>query len=136
MKIFGVLLLSSAIASAMAQPMLGARISAAEAKNHLGENLTVCGRIASEKTVLSAEGQPTLVDLDVAYPDQIFTVLIWGDDRWRNYKGHLFPRVEQYVCASGVIQDYGGILDRDLLIVAREKEQLKWGGPCSQDLRC
>jgi hypothetical protein len=56
-------------------------ISAAEAKNHIGEQATVCGKIASEKTATSSRGEPTFINLDSAYPHQVLTILVWGDDR-------------------------------------------------------
>ena len=49
-----------------------------EAAKHVGENATVCGVVASVHTVSSSKGSPTFVNLDKPYPNQIFTVLIWG----------------------------------------------------------
>jgi hypothetical protein len=28
-----------------------------------------------------SRGEPTFLDIDVPYPHQVFTVLIWGEDR-------------------------------------------------------
>ena len=60
-----------------AQPV----ISAGEAKNHVGENATVCGEVASTRYVRRGSGRPTFLQLDKPYPRQIFTVVIWGSDR-------------------------------------------------------
>ena len=57
------------------------RLSAAEAKDHFGENATVCGEVASTRYVASSKGQPTFLNLDKPYPNQIFTVVIWGNNR-------------------------------------------------------
>ena len=45
------------------------------------KRLTVCGIVASAHYAASSKGQPTFVNLDKPYPNQIFTVLIWGSDR-------------------------------------------------------
>jgi hypothetical protein len=74
-------------------------ITAADAKNHIGEQATVCGKVASEHTATSSRGEPTFINLDAAYPNQIFTILVWGDDRQK--VGEL-PREGSRVCATGV----------------------------------
>ena len=55
-------------------------LTAAEAKNHLGETATVCGRVASAHFAEKAKGLPTFMNLDMPYPHQIFTIVIWGTD--------------------------------------------------------
>ena len=107
-----ILLLSMALLPAMAQT-----ITAADAKSHIGEKATVCGKVAGERTATSSRGEPTFVNLDSTYPNQVFTILIWGDDR-KNV-GEL-PRVGAHACASGVIQDYRGVPE----IVVKNGDQL------------
>ncbi len=98
-------------------PAVAATITAADAKNHIGEQATVCGSVANEKTATSSRGEPTFINLDATYPNQVFTILVWGDDR-KNV-GEL-PRVGSRVCASGVIKDYRGVPE----IVVRSSGQL------------
>jgi hypothetical protein len=57
------------------------KLTAAEAKNHIGEKATVCGTIASARYADRSNGQPTFLNLDEPYPKDIFTILIWGSDR-------------------------------------------------------
>ena len=52
-----------------------------EAANHIGEQATVCGMVASSKFATQARGQPTFLNLGKPYPEHIFTALIWGSDR-------------------------------------------------------
>ena len=40
-----------------------------------------CGHIAGSHTAYSSRGKPTFINLDRPYPNQIFTVLVWGSDR-------------------------------------------------------
>jgi len=58
-----------------------ARVSPIEAKDHIGELATVCGQVASARFAARAAGNPTFLNLDRAYPNHIFTALIWGNDR-------------------------------------------------------
>jgi hypothetical protein len=92
-------------------------LTTAQAKAHVGERATVCGKVACEKTATSSKGEPTFINLDSAYPSQVFTILVWGDDRKNVGK---LPQVGSRVCATGMIQDYRGIPE----IVVRSKRQL------------
>ena len=92
-------------------------LTTAQAKAHEGENATVCGVVAGERTATSSRGEPTFMNLDSTYPNQVFTILIWGDDR-KNV-GEL-PHVGSHVCVKGLIADYHGVPE----IVVRSSEQL------------
>jgi hypothetical protein len=98
-------------------PATAQSISAAEASRHIGENATVCGRVASERTATSSKGQPTFINLDSAYPNQVFTALVWGDDR--NKIGELPPE-GAHMCVKGPITNYKGVPE----IVVKEKDQI------------
>lgn len=56
-------------------------ITAAEAKDHVGETRTVCGKVASTHFASKSKGEPTFLNLDEPYPKEVFTILIWGSDR-------------------------------------------------------
>jgi hypothetical protein len=92
-------------------------ITASQAKAHEGESATVCGTVASEHTAMRSRGEPTFIDLGSAYPNQVFTILVWGDDRAN--VGDL-PRKGARACATGLIKDYRGVPE----IVVRSGEQL------------
>jgi hypothetical protein len=82
-----------------------AYITAGEAKNHVGEKTTVCGKVVGIHFVSSGKGQPTFIHFDEQYPNQIFTVVIWGADRPK------FGRPEETyldkdVCVTGKIAMY------------------------------
>jgi hypothetical protein len=79
-------------------------ISAADASKHVGEHATVCGQIAGEHTASTSRGTPTFINLDKPYPNQIFTILIWGEDR--SAVGQL--PASGRVCATGTIREYRG----------------------------
>ena len=95
-------------------------ISAAEAKNHVGERATVCGKVASTHYAAKSRGNPTFINLDKAYPNQIFTVLIRGSDRPKFGDPEEAYRTKR-ICVSGKISDYKGVPE----IVASEPSQIK-----------
>jgi hypothetical protein len=96
------------------------RLSAGEAKNHVGETATVCGEVASTRYASSTKGHPTFLNLDKPYPNHIFTIVIWGSDRGKfgtpesEYRG-------KHLCVTGKISDYHGTPE----IVAADPGQLK-----------
>ena len=57
------------------------KLSPTAAKDHVGETTTVCGNVASTHYAASTKGQPTFLNLDKAYPNQLFAIVIWGSDR-------------------------------------------------------
>lgn len=95
-------------------------ISTAEAKNHVGEKATVCGEVASVHYAARSRGNPTFINLDKPYPNQIFTVLIWGSDRPKFGDPEEAYR-SKHICVTGKISDYKGIPE----IVAYEPSQIK-----------
>lgn len=93
--------------SSVAYPQTG-HLTAAEAKNHVGENATVCGTVVSTHYSERTKGNPTFLNLDEPYPRQIFTILIWGSDRGKfgDPEGKFGNK---RVCVTGVIKDYKGV---------------------------
>jgi len=77
-------------------------LTTAQAKTHIGEQATVCGKAVGVHYAASSKGQPTFINLDKAYPNQVFTILIWGSDRPKfgnpeqEYSGKL-------LCVTGTI---------------------------------
>jgi hypothetical protein len=100
-------------------PAGAATLSAGEAKNHMGETATVCGTVASVFFAAGSRGTPTFVNLDKAYPNQVFTILIWGDDLPK-FKENPMSWEGKKACATGAISTYKGIPE----IVAKSQDQI------------
>ncbi len=99
--------------------LYGGSFPTTEASSHIGENATVCGIVSGGHYARSSKGQPTFINLDGAYPNQIFTIVIWGSDR------HKFSSPERRyndkrLCATGTIDSYRGTPQ----IVVANKSQL------------
>ena len=81
------------------------KLTTAEAKDHIGEQATVCGKVASTRYAATTRGKPTFLNLDKAYPSQVFTVLIWGDSREKFGTPEEKYRDKQ-ICVTGKITEY------------------------------
>jgi len=82
-------------------------VSPAGAIKHVGESATVCGRVASAHFAAASRGAPTFLNLDKPYPQQVFTVVIWGNSRPRfSYRPEKLDG--QDVCITGMIGSYRG----------------------------
>jgi hypothetical protein len=96
------------------------KLTPVEAKDHIGDRATVCGKVASTHYAKSSKGEPTFLNLDEPYPKEIFTILIWGSDREKfgapenDYKG-------LQVCVTGKITSYRSRPE----IVASERGQIE-----------
>jgi len=99
------------------------RLKASEAKDHIGETATVCGRVESAHFAASSKRQPTFINLDAPYPRQIFTIVIWGTDRMKFGKPEV-EYVHKEVCVTGQISEYRGVPE----VIATEPRQIKSAG--------
>jgi hypothetical protein len=84
----------------------GKKLTAREAKHHIGQQATVCGRVASWRHT-NAQGNPTFLDLDKPYPNQPFSVIIWGKNRAR-FRNPEETYRNKNICATGRIGSYRG----------------------------
>jgi DNA/RNA endonuclease YhcR with UshA esterase domain len=95
------------------------KLTASEAKEHYGENATVCGGVVSARYAESSKSQPTFLNLDKPYPNHIFTVVIWGSNRSKfgkpedDFKG-------KKICVTGKITAYAGLPE----IIADDPKQI------------
>jgi micrococcal nuclease len=95
------------------------KLATAEAKDHIGDRATVCGKVVSTHYAKSSKGKPTFLNLDEPYPKEVFTILIWGSDREMfgtpedEYKG-------LRVCVTGKLRSYRGRPE----IVATDRGQI------------
>jgi DNA/RNA endonuclease YhcR with UshA esterase domain len=105
-----------ATSSVLAQKTL----TAVEAKAHIGEQATVCGKVVSTRWAESSRGNPTFLNFDHAYPDQVFTLVIWGNDRSKFGEPETAYRGKR-ICVTGKISAFKGVPE----VVATEPSQIK-----------
>jgi DNA/RNA endonuclease YhcR with UshA esterase domain len=112
------ILLVGVLATSLAQAQK--LLTAAEAKAHIGEQATVCGHVVSAHFAARSRGNPTFLNLDKPYPNPVFTVVIWGEDRTK-FGSPEVTYAEKQVCATGDIVLYRGTPE----IIARDPSQIK-----------
>ena len=95
------------------------KLNPAEAKDHYGETATVCGDVVSTRFASSSKGEPTFLNLDKPYPNQVFTVVIWGENRGKFGKPEDDYK-DKRVCVTGKISAYSGLPE----IVVTEPKQI------------
>jgi hypothetical protein len=100
-----------------------AQITPSEAKRYIGKSETVCGQVASTNFAVRSKGQPTFLNLDSPYPNQVFAAVIWSTDREkfgtapeRTYNG-------RRICVTGVVSSYRGVPE----IVVSDPSQIRTG---------
>jgi len=91
-----------------ALPAVAADLSVEDAAHHVGENATVCGVVASTKFDAELQSQPTFLDFGKPYPDQVFTVVIFGEDRAKFGTPETSLRGKR-ICVTGKIQEKRGL---------------------------
>ncbi len=83
-------------------------IAPEDAINHIGQQATVCGTVASTHFASRSKKQPTFINLSRPYPNQIFTVVIWGLDRGRFSSAPEAYYSGKSICVRGQITQYKG----------------------------
>ena len=79
----------------------------ADAVNHIGEKATVCGEVTGAKFSSHRKRKPTFIDFGPPHPNQLFTALIWGENRDRfDYVPESL--LGKTICVSGTITEHKG----------------------------
>lgn len=90
-----------------------------DAQKYIGQTVTVCGKIFTARFLEQANKQPTLLNMGAAFPNQPFTVVIFGESRSNfTYKPEEFLNGKD-ICVTGVIQEYKG---KPQMILTKETE--------------
>ncbi len=94
-------------------------IPSSQAKDHIGDTLTVCGKVADARHLDTGSG-PTFLNFDKPFPDHTFTAFIAGDNRAK-FGTPEKEYLEKDICVTGKIQEYNGKPE----IVLTEPQQVK-----------
>ncbi len=79
----------------------------AEAGSHVGEETTVCGEVTGAKFSGHRKRKPTFIDFGPPHPNQLFTALIWGENRDK-FDYAPASLLGKTVCVFGKITEYKG----------------------------
>ena len=98
-------------------------VPAADARNHVGDYATVCGHVVNANYQPSIPGEPTFLDFGRPYPNAVFTVVIWAEQRQFYDVPPETAFVDQDVCVEGPIILYDGkpqIKDASIVTLMRD----------------
>jgi micrococcal nuclease len=106
----------------VAQTLLAAdAIPSAKAKDHIGQEGTVCGKVADTRYLESGR-KPTFLNFDERFPNHSFTAVIFGENRAK-FGTPEKDYLEKEICVTGKIEDFNGKPQ----IVITDPEQIKGG---------
>lgn len=89
-------------------------ITVAEAKDHAGEKVTICGEIKETFYNTKSKGEPTMLNFGAPYPNHTFSCIIWKDDLVNfDYKPATYLKGKQ-ICVTGIIKMYKGKPEMEL----------------------
>ena len=92
-------------ASSTIQEFPAGSITSAEAIDHIGSNATVCGAVhRTIYLIKSGGGNPTLVELDSIFPDELFVVQIFSRNRHNFAEPPEALYQDRSICATGLIE--------------------------------
>jgi len=85
-----------------------AQLTTAEAKAHVGQQATVCGTVKSARWATNSNRKPTFLNLDEAYPKQLFTVVIFEENRGKFTPPPEDQFKDKRICVTGRIEEFRG----------------------------
>jgi len=92
-----------------------------EAAKHVGEKVSVCGKIFGGRFFENGKNQPTLLNMGDKFPNNPLTVVIWGELRGKlGYKPEE-KFLDKEVCVIGTITLY----KEKPQIVVEQADQIK-----------
>jgi hypothetical protein len=87
------------------------KITTKEARTHVGETVTVCGKVVSTRTSkykVTSQGRPIFLNLDEPEPSPVFVILTWPSDSALPGKAE-DSYLGKQVCVTGKIVKARGV---------------------------
>jgi len=91
-----------------------------EAVAHVGDSITVTGKVFSTRYFENSKDAPTLMNLGAAYPNQLLTVVIYGESRSKFSQSPEVFYKNKNITVSGRVELY----KNQPQIVVRDASQL------------
>lgn len=104
-------------------------VSAEASKNYVGKTVTVTGKVVDGRYLASSNRQPTLLNIDKAFPNQVFSIVIYGDRRLAfGYKPEEML-LNKNILVTGLVELYNGkaqiiVTNPDQIVIASANTDL------------
>lgn len=89
-----------------------------DVSKHIGDSVIVCGKVDDMRYFESSKNSPTFLNIGGKYPNQLLTVVIWGDVR-KQFKTSPDELKGKQVCLTGRIILYK---DRPEIIIGQPEQ--------------
>ena len=73
-----------------------------EVSQHIGDSVTVCGKVVDMRYFESSKNKPTFLNIGAKYPNQKLTVVVWENVRTQ-FTGKVEDLKDKEVCITGRI---------------------------------
>ena len=90
-----------------------------EVSLHIGDSVTVCGKVAGMRYFENSNNKPTLLNIGAKHPDQLLTVVIWENTR-ALFTTKVEDLTDKEICITGRISLY----KEKVQIVIEKPEQI------------
>ena len=88
---------------------------------HLGDSVTVCGKVSGGRFLETAKNTPTFINLGQAFPNHSLTIVIWSDVRKQFETASEVLFKDKEICVTGRIE----LFRERPQIVLRRKENVR-----------
>lgn len=95
------------------------KFNTVQAQEHIGEYTTVCGTVVGIKVMENSKSDPMYINLDKKFPEQSFTVVIYGETRKALSFDPAEKLVNKTICVKGKIGQYK---DVPQIVVSKESQ--------------
>ncbi len=97
------------------------KINTTQVKEYIDKQACVCGKVVSTKYNENGKTNPTYINLDKKYPEHVFTIMIFGQDRSHfSYVPEVYLQGKE-ICVKGKISEYKGSPQ----IIANKENQIE-----------
>jgi endonuclease G, mitochondrial len=97
------------------------QVSTLQARYFFGQQATVCGTVVATRYNQNGKSNPTYINLDKRFPEQVFTVVIFGKERMNfSYEPEVYLK-DKRICVTGKVGEYNGVPQ----IIATEETQIE-----------
>ena len=95
-------------------------VNANDIKDHIGDSVKYCGKVSSARLMDRMANAPAFLNIDGAYPKQVFTVVIWKQEREKFINKPEQFYLNKNVCITGKVEKFR----EQLQIVVRSEAQI------------
>ncbi len=95
-------------------------VNATTIKDHIGDSVKYCGKVVTARLMDRMNNAPAFLNIDGAYPNQVFTVVIWKPEREKFTEKPEKFYLDKNVCIYGKVE----VFKEQIQIVLRSQSQI------------